>query len=173
MTGGTMSNLEESILRNRVSGLSGLGLAEEQRVRKAITSLLKSPQSLSEQDIEQLEIQAIRLGITTLRHQLDQEYIRKDILSLESQVKKTGSDISALKQEAEKWKVRNALFEEYERAGERVQAAGPPVKDLYASIDAVSNEVSDIMEQCDDERRGLLEDANKLSSLFDSIKSFI
>lgn len=170
-----MSNIEESVLRQRVFGLSGLGLAEEQRTRKSINLLLSHQQNHNDLEacVEQLEIQAIRLGISILRHQTDQFYIANDIALMQSNLLNVKEGTEKLANEADQWKKRNEMFQKYEVLGDKILAAGPPVPELQSQIWNIEQEIESIDRQIEEERLLLTEEATRLAVMFDAIKSSI
>lgn len=168
-----MSGVEESIIRQRVVGLSGLGLAEEQRMRRATAAILSPGSTVSpeyEQAIEQLELQAIRLGIIHRRHTKDYQLITADTSKLHSHTQEVEADTLRLEDEAERWRTRNSLFTDLEHLGDEIVAAGPPIQELRVSLSKVERDIAKVEAQCRTERQALLEKAQQLRSLLDSIK---
>jgi predicted RNase H-like nuclease (RuvC/YqgF family) len=159
--------MDDQMVKERVSGLSGLGLAEEQRVKKAMHGILTGTAATAtvNSSVEQLRIQATRLAVTINRHLADQKYLREDIARIDDEIGRTSEKCRELESEVEEWQKRNRLYEEYDCICRQILATGPPVQVVEREVEAIDAKIAQLEKSVRHEQDVLQQDANRISTL--------
>lgn len=163
--------MDEQVIRERVSGLSGLGLAEEQRVRRAMHTILTDTTDQRAAAVDQLRIQATRLNVTIQRHLTDHKILQDDIQRLTRQAEQTEGDCGRLLAERESWIDRNQLFDEYEMVCKQILAAGPPVSTIEEEMSRIDAQIEESRLEIAAEEEEYAEEVRRIADLLNQIKS--
>lgn len=164
------TKMEEAVLKERVAGISGLGMAEELRVKKAIQSLLSANTEQAEDSLRTLQIQAIRAGMAHRRQSVDISIIKGNIEGLRVEGERIAKKIEDLIQVKESCLQRNALFERFNAACEEITKLGPSIPTVNSEIEALNSEIEAIERATMTAREELQNRYADLGAIFESLK---